>query len=134
MVWSGYAVLMSGKTDSIKVNNNPGCLPGSTFVYSEVFKLDFSLASTHLKSLSLLHSALGLDSVLGSVTYLRTMIETKGRGILGLAAAGPAELRRCWHRQSSAWCVSGMLQVSSPGRSHRMLEISSTSLQKLCHT
>ncbi|GJZ51833.1 hypothetical protein Tco_0606348 [Tanacetum coccineum] len=24
MVWSGYAVLMSGKTDSIKINNNPG--------------------------------------------------------------------------------------------------------------
>ncbi|GJV35245.1 hypothetical protein Tco_1407722 [Tanacetum coccineum] len=35
MVWSGYAVLMSGKTDSIKLNNIPGCLPGSTFVYSE---------------------------------------------------------------------------------------------------
>ncbi|GJQ92249.1 hypothetical protein Tco_0003388 [Tanacetum coccineum] len=47
MVWSGYAVLMSGKTDSIKLNNNPGCLPGSTFVYSEVFKLDFSSASLH---------------------------------------------------------------------------------------
>ncbi|GKB37812.1 hypothetical protein Tco_0882754 [Tanacetum coccineum] len=45
MVWSGYAVLMSGKTDSIKLNNIPGCLPGSTFVYSEVFKLDFSSAS-----------------------------------------------------------------------------------------
>ncbi|GKA07937.1 hypothetical protein Tco_0687268 [Tanacetum coccineum] len=45
MVWSGYAVLMSGKTDSIKLNNNPGCLPGSTFVYNEVFKLDFSSAS-----------------------------------------------------------------------------------------
>ncbi|GKA95808.1 hypothetical protein Tco_0817903 [Tanacetum coccineum] len=41
MVWSGYAVLMSGKTDLIKLNNIPGCLPGSTFVYSEVFKLDF---------------------------------------------------------------------------------------------
>nr|GEW70248.1 ribonuclease H-like domain-containing protein [Tanacetum cinerariifolium] len=41
MVWSGYAVLMSGKTDSIKINNNPGCLLGSTFVYNEVFKLDF---------------------------------------------------------------------------------------------
>ncbi|GJY74997.1 zinc finger, CCHC-type containing protein [Tanacetum coccineum] len=24
MVWSGYAILMSGKTDSIKINNNPG--------------------------------------------------------------------------------------------------------------
>ncbi|GJU62798.1 hypothetical protein Tco_1244633 [Tanacetum coccineum] len=48
MVWSGYAVLMSGKTDSItKLNNNPGCLPGSTFVYSEVFKLDFSSASPY---------------------------------------------------------------------------------------
>ncbi|GJV27293.1 retrovirus-related pol polyprotein from transposon TNT 1-94 [Tanacetum coccineum] len=47
MVWSGYAVLMSGKTDSINLNNNPGCLPGSTFVYSEVFKLDFSSASLH---------------------------------------------------------------------------------------
>ncbi|GJV60322.1 zinc knuckle CX2CX4HX4C containing protein [Tanacetum coccineum] len=48
MVWDGYAVLMSGKTDSItKLNNNPGCLLGSTFVYSEVFKLDFSLASTY---------------------------------------------------------------------------------------
>ncbi|GJX12467.1 hypothetical protein Tco_0204225 [Tanacetum coccineum] len=45
MVWSGYAVLMYGKTDSIKLNNIPGCLPGSTFVYSEVFKLDFSSAS-----------------------------------------------------------------------------------------
>ncbi|GKD15691.1 hypothetical protein Tco_1200098 [Tanacetum coccineum] len=32
MVWSGYAVLMSGKTDSIKINNNTGCLPGSTFL------------------------------------------------------------------------------------------------------
>ncbi|GJX44811.1 hypothetical protein Tco_0261487 [Tanacetum coccineum] len=45
MVWSGYAVLMSGKTDSIKLNNNLGCLPGSTFVYDEVFKLDLSPAS-----------------------------------------------------------------------------------------
>ncbi|GKC06535.1 hypothetical protein Tco_0998145 [Tanacetum coccineum] len=46
MVWSGYAVLMSGKTDSItKLNNIPGCLSGSIFVYSEVFKLDFSSAS-----------------------------------------------------------------------------------------
>ncbi|GJR20787.1 hypothetical protein Tco_0969314 [Tanacetum coccineum] len=45
MVWGGYAVLMSGKIDSIKLNNNPGCLPGSTFVYSEVFKLDLSSAS-----------------------------------------------------------------------------------------
>ncbi|GJX89780.1 hypothetical protein Tco_0343106 [Tanacetum coccineum] len=49
MVWSGYAILMSGKTDSIKLNNNPG----STFVYSEVFKLDLSSAS--------LHSYLGLE-------------------------------------------------------------------------
>ncbi|GKA54594.1 hypothetical protein Tco_0753543 [Tanacetum coccineum] len=46
MVWSGYAVLMSGKTDSIKLNKNPGCLPGSTFVYSEVFKLELSSASS----------------------------------------------------------------------------------------
>ncbi|GJV01593.1 hypothetical protein Tco_1335162 [Tanacetum coccineum] len=45
MVWSGYAVLMSGKTDSIKLNNILGYLPGSTFLYSEVFKLDFSSAS-----------------------------------------------------------------------------------------
>ncbi|GJW59670.1 hypothetical protein Tco_0109005 [Tanacetum coccineum] len=47
MVWSGYVVLMSGKTDSIKLNNISGCLSGSTFVYSEVFKLDFSSASLH---------------------------------------------------------------------------------------
>ncbi|GJV39964.1 hypothetical protein Tco_1418404 [Tanacetum coccineum] len=54
MVWSGYAVLMSGKTDSItKLNNIPGCLPGSTFVYSEVFKLDFSSASLSLMKSSL---------------------------------------------------------------------------------
>ncbi|GKD43985.1 hypothetical protein Tco_1268630, partial [Tanacetum coccineum] len=66
MVWSGYAVLMSGKAESIKINKNPGCLPGSTFVYNEVFKLDFSSAFTHLKSVSLLNSALDLDSVLGS--------------------------------------------------------------------
>ncbi|GJX19845.1 hypothetical protein Tco_0222522 [Tanacetum coccineum] len=61
MVWSEYAVLMSGKTYSIKLNNNPGCLPGSTFVYSEVFKLDFSSASTHLKSslFSILHFGAG---------------------------------------------------------------------------
>ncbi|GKB59950.1 hypothetical protein Tco_0916136 [Tanacetum coccineum] len=45
MVWSGYVVLMSGKANSIKLNNIPGCLPRSTFVYSEVFKLDFSSAS-----------------------------------------------------------------------------------------
>ncbi|GJW54486.1 ribonuclease H-like domain-containing protein [Tanacetum coccineum] len=45
MVWSGYAVLMSGKTYSIKLNNIPDCLLGSTFVYSEVFKSDFSSAS-----------------------------------------------------------------------------------------
>ncbi|GJT10127.1 hypothetical protein Tco_0857169 [Tanacetum coccineum] len=50
MVWSGYTVLMSGKTDSIKLNNNPSCLPGSTFVYSEVFKLDLSSASLLLGS------------------------------------------------------------------------------------
>ncbi|GKE24809.1 retrovirus-related pol polyprotein from transposon TNT 1-94 [Tanacetum coccineum] len=52
MVWSGYIVLMSGKTDSIKLNNNPGCLPGSTFVYNEVSKLDFSSASLHVVSSS----------------------------------------------------------------------------------
>ncbi|GJZ26978.1 hypothetical protein Tco_0571231 [Tanacetum coccineum] len=49
MVWSGYAVLMSGKTDSIKLNKIPGYLPGSTFVYSEVFKLDFSSASPFIQ-------------------------------------------------------------------------------------
>ncbi|GJW83956.1 hypothetical protein Tco_0157101 [Tanacetum coccineum] len=103
MVWSGYAVLMSRKTDSIKINNNLGCLPGSTFVYSEVFKLDFSSASTHLKSLSFLHSALDLDSVLET--------KDKDRGIMGLAAAGPAGLWRCWQRQSSTWCISGILQT-----------------------
>ncbi|GKD71441.1 hypothetical protein Tco_1325531 [Tanacetum coccineum] len=118
MVWSGYAVLMSGKTDSIKLNNISGCLPGSTFVYSEVFKLDFFLAPTHLKSLSLLHCALDLDSVLGSIKT-----KDKDRGIMGLAAAGLAGLRRCWHRQSSAWYVSRMLLVSSPGRSNRMPEM-----------
>ncbi|GKD19975.1 hypothetical protein Tco_1209133 [Tanacetum coccineum] len=47
MVWSGYVVLMSGKTDSTKLNNISGCLLGSTFVYSEVFKLEFSSASLH---------------------------------------------------------------------------------------
>ncbi|GKF75308.1 hypothetical protein Tco_0224752, partial [Tanacetum coccineum] len=47
MVWGGYTVLISGKTDSIKLNNNPGCLPGSTFVYSKVFKLELSSASLH---------------------------------------------------------------------------------------
>ncbi|GJR63102.1 hypothetical protein Tco_1505264 [Tanacetum coccineum] len=41
---------MSGKTDSLKLNNIPGCLPGSTFVYSEVFKLDFSSASHFIPS------------------------------------------------------------------------------------
>ncbi|GKD06320.1 retrovirus-related pol polyprotein from transposon TNT 1-94, partial [Tanacetum coccineum] len=50
MVWGGYAVLMSGKTDSIKLNNNPGCLLESTFVYNKVFKLDFSSASLLLSS------------------------------------------------------------------------------------
>ncbi|GKF65957.1 hypothetical protein Tco_0192474 [Tanacetum coccineum] len=54
MVWSGYAVLMYGRTDSIKLNNNPGCLPGSTFVYSEVFKLDLSSASLHSISCTLM--------------------------------------------------------------------------------
>ncbi|GKF43386.1 hypothetical protein Tco_0129938, partial [Tanacetum coccineum] len=47
MVWSGYTVLISGKTDSIKINNISGCLPGSTFVYIKVFKLDFSSAPLH---------------------------------------------------------------------------------------
>nr|GEZ31796.1 ribonuclease H-like domain-containing protein [Tanacetum cinerariifolium] len=44
MMWSGYAVLMYGKTYSIKMNNNSGCLSRSTFVYNEVFKLDFFLS------------------------------------------------------------------------------------------
>ncbi|GKE24518.1 hypothetical protein Tco_1436030 [Tanacetum coccineum] len=68
MVWGGYAVLMSGKTDSItKLNNNPGCLPGSTFVYSEVFKLEFSSASTHLKSSLIPILAFSVNILLGSV-------------------------------------------------------------------
>ncbi|GJQ99320.1 hypothetical protein Tco_0522305 [Tanacetum coccineum] len=61
MVWSGYALLMSGKTNSIKINNILGCLPGSTFVFSEVFKLDFSLASHHVVSSS--NSTTSLSSV-----------------------------------------------------------------------
>nr|GEV08687.1 uncharacterized mitochondrial protein AtMg00810-like [Tanacetum cinerariifolium] len=47
MVWSGYAILMPEKTDLIKLKNISGCLPGSTFVYNEVFKLHFSSASLH---------------------------------------------------------------------------------------
>ncbi|GKC68189.1 hypothetical protein Tco_1100787 [Tanacetum coccineum] len=59
MVWNGYAVLMFGKADSIKINNIMGCLSGNNFVCSEVFKLDFSSAfSFQLESLSLLHFAL----------------------------------------------------------------------------
>ncbi|GJZ32762.1 hypothetical protein Tco_0578198, partial [Tanacetum coccineum] len=46
------------------------------------------------------------------------------RGIMGLAAVGPAVLRRCWPRQSSTWCVSEMLQVSSLRKSYRMLGMS----------
>ncbi|GKG17472.1 hypothetical protein Tco_0362429, partial [Tanacetum coccineum] len=56
MIWSGYAVLMSGKTESItKLNNNRGCLPGSTFVYSEFFKLDFSSTSDIYSALVTIH-------------------------------------------------------------------------------
>nr|GEV62213.1 hypothetical protein [Tanacetum cinerariifolium] len=39
---------------------------------------------------------------------------------MGLAAAGPARLKRCWPCQSSAWCVSGIPQVSSVRKSRRM--------------
>ncbi|GKG38957.1 hypothetical protein Tco_0460669, partial [Tanacetum coccineum] len=39
---------------------------------------------------------------------------------MGQAAIGPAVLWRCWPRQSSSWCVSRMLQVSSLGKSYRM--------------
>ncbi|GJZ84926.1 hypothetical protein Tco_0650265 [Tanacetum coccineum] len=99
MVWSGYAVLMSEKTDSIKLNNILGCLPGSTFVYSEVFKLDISLASHILE--------IALSSPFCS---LRIKSKDKDRGIMGLVAVGPAGLWRCWPRQSSTWCISGMLQ------------------------
>nr|GEY03614.1 hypothetical protein [Tanacetum cinerariifolium] len=49
MVWIGYAVLMSGKTDSIKINNNPG-VSREALLFQQVFKLDFFL--------QLLHSAL----------------------------------------------------------------------------
>ncbi|GJT06303.1 hypothetical protein Tco_0840765 [Tanacetum coccineum] len=58
MVWSGYAVLMSGKTDSIKLNNIMGCLPGSIFVYMEVFKLDFSSASLHSALVTIIPSSI----------------------------------------------------------------------------
>ncbi|GJQ92856.1 hypothetical protein Tco_0003995 [Tanacetum coccineum] len=124
MVWSGYAVLMmSGKTDSIKLNNIPGCLPGSTFVYSEVSKLDFSSASTHLKSslFSICYSC--LDMMLVSEMSSRAM--DKDRRIMGQAVAGPAGLWRCWPRQSSAWCFSRMPQLSSLRMSHRMFGMSS---------
>ncbi|GJV00511.1 hypothetical protein Tco_1329781 [Tanacetum coccineum] len=136
MVWSGYAVLMSGKTDSIKLNNISGCLPGSTFVYSEVFKLDFSFFPSFLHTLEITLSSQFcyscLDTVLVSEMYSRAMVlnllpiktKDKDRGIMGLAVAGLAGLRRCWHHQSSAWYISGMLQVSSPRRSNRMLEMS----------
>ncbi|GJR85751.1 putative reverse transcriptase domain-containing protein [Tanacetum coccineum] len=59
MVWSRYAILMSGKTDSIKLNNIPGCLLGCTFVYSEVFKLNFSFTSLSFHS----HAAANVPAV-----------------------------------------------------------------------
>ncbi|GKE70172.1 hypothetical protein Tco_1528244 [Tanacetum coccineum] len=71
MVWSGYAVLMSGKTDSIKLNNISGCLRGSTFVYSEVLKLDFSSAS-HLVRVTIHPS-----SIIRNISWYR--IFTKGQ-------------------------------------------------------
>ncbi|GJU15188.1 hypothetical protein Tco_1143154 [Tanacetum coccineum] len=80
MVWSGYVVLMSGKTDSIKLNNIPGCLPGSTFVYSEVFKLDFS-SSSHSMHLHLLvrylsepHTIQGLGWPLRKLSFIVEML------------------------------------------------------------
>ncbi|GJZ19882.1 hypothetical protein Tco_0556472 [Tanacetum coccineum] len=59
MVWSGYAVLVSGKTDSIKLNNISDCLLGSTFVYSEVFNLDLFFSF----SLGLLINRIGCIAV-----------------------------------------------------------------------
>ncbi|GJT67836.1 hypothetical protein Tco_1019316 [Tanacetum coccineum] len=117
MVWSGYIVLMSGKTDSIKLNNILGCLPGSTFVYSEVFKLDFSSASTHLKSslFSILLFLFGYDACILNVltsygaeltvslvlSYINKYKQKdKDMRIMDLAAAGPVGLWRCWPRQS----------------------------------
>ncbi|GJT84424.1 hypothetical protein Tco_1058766 [Tanacetum coccineum] len=121
MVWSGHAVLMPGKTNSIiKLNNNSGCLPGSTFVYSEVFKLDFSSASTHLKSSLIpilafsvnilldsifMNYGVELTAMLDSITYKQIKIYRQKINvvrIMSLAAVGLAELRRCWYRQSSA--------------------------------
>ncbi|GKA26539.1 reverse transcriptase domain-containing protein [Tanacetum coccineum] len=52
-----------------KLNNISGCLPGSTFVYNEVFKLDFSLVSTHLKSSLFPILASSVNILLGSSTY-----------------------------------------------------------------
>ncbi|GJX67511.1 hypothetical protein Tco_0303238 [Tanacetum coccineum] len=51
---------------------------------------------------------------------LRYKQKDKDRRIMGLAAAGPVELWRCWPHQSSVWYVSGMPQVSSLRKSHRM--------------
>ncbi|GKE39474.1 hypothetical protein Tco_1462879, partial [Tanacetum coccineum] len=81
MVWSGNAVLMSGKTDSIKFNYNPGCLPGNTFVYSEVFKLDFSSASTHLKSsfFSIMLFLFGYDAFLPASGVVLVAAEVPAR-------------------------------------------------------
>ncbi|GJR84585.1 hypothetical protein Tco_0155370 [Tanacetum coccineum] len=48
----------------------------------------------------------------------------KDKRITGLAAAGPAELWRCWPHQSSIWCVFRMPQVTSLEKFHRIPRMS----------
>ncbi|GKA67987.1 protein FAR1-related sequence 5 [Tanacetum coccineum] len=96
MVWSGYAVLMSGKTDSItKLNNNPGCLPGSAFVYSEVFKLDFSSASFLFHLMHANVSALDTAKICAKI-YDETDFKEKLNKIVWNMYIGPEEFEYRW--------------------------------------
>ncbi|GJW89659.1 hypothetical protein Tco_0167212 [Tanacetum coccineum] len=108
MVWSGYAVLTSGKTDSVtKLNNNPGCLPGSTFVYSEVFKLDFSPAFFSLGIISLISIlAFCMNILLGSVTPALSIIRPRLVTAYVLNMENHELSRQSPHAAQSMLCVS----------------------------
>ncbi|GJZ81863.1 hypothetical protein Tco_0646857 [Tanacetum coccineum] len=138
MVWSGYAVLMSGKTDSIKLNNNPGCLPGSTFVYSEVFKLDFSSASLHVVSSSNSTTSLSSVSICLSwyffnrcpltlkLTLFLSVISTVPYGYTVFTTFGPYHLDL-----SLPGCILN-LELNSNTRSPTLKSLSPRSLES-CH-
>ncbi|GJU56564.1 hypothetical protein Tco_1230278 [Tanacetum coccineum] len=116
MVVSREALLFTAKSLSLTFLQLPLYLKPS-LIHILAFSVNILLGSVFM------NYGAELTAKLDSITYKQIKTyrqKIKVGGIMGLAAIGPAVLWRCWPRQSSVWCVYGMSQVSSLGKSHRM--------------